>query len=163
MATDDRMGRRDLPRPGEPLPRDPVPVPREPRRTPAEDRSLGDLFRELSRETQLLMRQEIALAKTEASQKASLAGRFIGYLVGGGLVAYAGFLAVVLCVVLLLGLIMADWLAALIGGLIFIGIGAAVAMKGLRGLKETNFSLERTAETLQEDKQWLKNEAKDVR
>ena len=38
-----------------------------------DDRSLGELFAELSRQTSTLVRQEMTLAKTEMSQKASQA------------------------------------------------------------------------------------------
>jgi len=39
------------------------------------DRSLGELFSELSQETNTLIRQEVNLAKTEMSQKASRVGK----------------------------------------------------------------------------------------
>jgi FtsZ-binding cell division protein ZapB len=41
--------------------------------------------------------------------------------------------------------------------------GYAVLQTGLSRLKRTNFSLSKTAETLQEDKQWMKEEAKKIK
>src|SRR5918998_1553218 len=51
---------------------------------PRDDRSLGELFTELAQETSTLVRQEVNLAKTEMSQKASTAGRHAGVLAAGG-------------------------------------------------------------------------------
>jgi hypothetical protein len=47
---------------------------------PQEERSIGELFTELTRELSTLMRQEVALAKTEMSQKASAVGKDVAYL-----------------------------------------------------------------------------------
>ena len=52
-----------------------------------DDRSIGELIAELSRETTTLVRQELQLAKVEMSQKASRAGKNVGFLVVGGVVA----------------------------------------------------------------------------
>ena len=40
-----------------------------------DDRSLGELFADLARESSTLLRQEVQLAKTELSQKASALSR----------------------------------------------------------------------------------------
>ena len=50
-----------------------------------DDRSLGELFSELTQETRTLVRQEVDLAKSEMSQKASRLGKDIGFLAAGGL------------------------------------------------------------------------------
>jgi hypothetical protein len=49
------------------------------------------LFAELAGETSTLVRQEVALATTELTQKATRAAKQIGFLVVGGLIAYAAF------------------------------------------------------------------------
>ena len=63
--------------------------------TPAEERaatqSLGDIVGDLMRDTSTLMRQEIALAKAEAKQQATRAGKGAGMLGGAG---YAGHLVI---------------------------------------------------------------------
>ncbi len=148
MATDDR-----IPRTGERSPG-------TPRSRPPDEKSFGGLLGDLTRETRLLVRQEIQLAKTEASEKASEAGKDIAYVGLGGAVAYAGFIAIVFALVFLLALIMPVWLASLIGGLIVAGIGYALLQRGLTALRQTNFALQRTSDTLKEDKQWMKEEMK---
>ena len=56
-----------------------------------DDRSLGELFAELSRETTTLMRQELALATTEMTHKASRVGKDIAFLAVGATMVYAAY------------------------------------------------------------------------
>ena len=126
---------------------------------PDDDRSLGDLFSELTTEATTLVRQEIALAKTEITNDAKALGTNAGLAVGGGLVAYAGF--VVLLVALGLGLNSAldsPWLGLLLVAVVTLVVGGIVVVKGLAALKTIDPTPERTIKTLQEDKQWLKNQ-----
>ena len=127
----------------------------------SDERSLGELLSDLVQETRTLVRQEIELAKTEASEKASKAGRNIGYAAAGGFVAYAGFIVFLIGLGALLAELFGDdwgWLGYAAVGFVVIVIGALLLQKGLKTLKQQNFSLERTAETLKEDKEWLKEE-----
>ncbi len=48
-----------------------------------DERTLGELFSELAQETSTLVRQEVNLAKTEMSQKASRVGKDVGFLAAG--------------------------------------------------------------------------------
>lgn len=123
-----------------------------------DDRSLGELFSELSRQTSTLVRQEIALARAEMSQKASRAGKDAGMIAAGGAVAYAGFLAIVGALVLLLAKAIDWWLAALIVGVIVAIVGGILIKVGLDQLKQTSPAPEQTIETLKEDKEWAKRQ-----
>jgi hypothetical protein len=67
------------------------------------DRSIAELFSELSRETTVLLRQEVQLAKAEMTRKASRVGKNVGFLVIGGVVAFTGVLALVAAGIILLG------------------------------------------------------------
>lgn len=49
-----------------------------------EDRGLGELLSELAGETSTLVRQEVALAQAELTQKAVSVGKNVGFLVVGG-------------------------------------------------------------------------------
>src|SRR5690348_6596943 len=96
-----------------------------------DDRSLGDLFAELSRETTTLVRQEITLATTEMTQKATRASKDVGFLVVGGAVVYAGALAIVAAIVLILGQAGVPWwLSALIVGVVVAGAGYILIRRG---------------------------------
>jgi tetrahydromethanopterin S-methyltransferase subunit G len=134
-------------------------ISREERPVPREDRSLGDLFSELTRETTMLVRQEVELAKTEMSQKASQVGKDVGFLAAGGMVAYAGFLALIAAVIIGLGQLgVTWWLSALLVGLVVAAIGAYLVFQGINDLKNANLAPQKTIETLKEDQQWAKQQ-----
>jgi len=122
------------------------------------DRSLGELFGDLTREITTLIRQEIALATTEMSQKASTVGKNVAYLAMGGLVAYAGLLAIVAAVILALGNFIQMWLSALVVGLVVAGIGYMLVQQGITALKRADLAPRQTMETLKEDAEWAKHQ-----
>ncbi len=125
-----------------------------------QDRSIGELFSELASETGLLIRQEVALAKVELSQKASRVGKNVGYLVLGGAVGYAALLALLVAIIMLLAYVMPWWVAALVVA-VLVGIIAAVLIsKALAALKQTDPAPRQTVETLKEDAQWAKQQIK---
>ena len=62
-------------------------------------RSLGELLTELSRETATLVRQEVALARTELTRNVARVQRHAMLIVAGGVIAYAGLLAIVAALV----------------------------------------------------------------
>ena len=123
-----------------------------------EERSIGELFAELSQKTATLVRQEIELAKVEMTQKASRVGKNVGFLVIGSVVAYTGLLAVVAAVIILLGEVMAYWLSAAIIGVVIAAVGAVLVVKGANTLRQEEPTPRETVETLQEDKEWLKDQ-----
>ena len=124
------------------------------------DRSLGELFSELAQDTSTLVRQEMTLAKTEMSQKASRVGKDVGFLAAGGAVAYAGLLAVLAGVIVLLGQIIPMWLSALLVGLVVAGVGYFLVRKGLEALKREELAPRQTIETIKEDQQWAKDQTR---
>src|SRR6476660_9567913 len=96
-----------------------------------DNRSLGELFSALAADTGTLVRQEVELAKTEMTQKATRVGKDIGFLVAGGAVAYAGFLALIAAIAIGLGQLGVPWwLAALLVALVVGGIGGVLVMQG---------------------------------
>ena len=123
-----------------------------------DDRSLGELFSELSQESTTLIRQEVTLAKTEMSQKASRVGKDVGFLAAGGAVAYAGLLAIIAGVIALLGLVIPLWLSALLVGVVVAGVGYFLVRKGLDALKQEELAPLETIQSLKEDKEWAKDQ-----
>ena len=124
------------------------------------DRSIAELISRLSRETVTLVRKEIQLAKAEMSQKVSRVGKNVGFLVVGGVVAYTGLLALVAAVILVLGLVIPYWLSAAIVGLVITAIGAILVVKGANTLRQEDPTPQETVETLQEDKEWLRDQTR---
>jgi hypothetical protein len=126
-----------------------------------DERTLGEMFAELSRETRTLFQQELQLAKTELTEKASRMAKGAGFIVGGGLIAYGGLLAIVAAMVLVLMAIgLPAWAAALVGGVLVLGIGYVLIRVGLAALKPQELSPRKTIETLKGDAQWLKAQVK---
>jgi len=123
------------------------------------DRSLGELFGDLTKETSTLVRQEVELAKVELTQKASEVGKDIGFLAIGGAVAYAGLLAILAAIIILLATIgLPWWLAAALVGLVVAGIGYFLVQRGLTALRRTNMAPRQTIQTLKEDAEWIKEQ-----
>src|SRR5918998_705891 len=123
-----------------------------------DERSLGELFSELAQETSTLVRQEVTLAKTEVSDKASRAGKHVGVLAAGGALAYAGLLAILAAVIVLLNMVMPLWVAALLVGLVAVVVGYLLVRRGLDALKQEDFAPRETIETLKEDQRWAKDQ-----
>jgi hypothetical protein len=123
-----------------------------------DDRSLGELFSELSRQTSTLIRQEVALAKAEMKQKGNEVGKDVGMMAAGGALAYAGLLALIATIIIVLAEFMPWWLSALIVSLVVLGIGGLLVQRGMNALKQTNMAPEQTIETLKEDKEWAKKQ-----
>lgn len=132
----------------------------EQRSTNLENKPLGDLFSDLASEMSNLVRQEVALARVEISQKAKYAGRNIGYLVVGGAVAYAALLAVLAAVIMLLDKVMPAWGAALLVGVIVAAIGWLLIGKAMSALQQMEVTPRETVETLKEDAAWVKQQIK---
>jgi hypothetical protein len=127
---------------------------------PLENRPLGDLFGDLATDMSNLVRQEVALAKVEITQKAKYVGKNVGYLVVGGAVAYAALLAIIAAIIMLLARVVPNWGAALIVGAVVGGIGWLLIGKAMMALQQTDLTPHETVETLKEDATWMKEQIK---
>jgi uncharacterized membrane protein len=125
-----------------------------------EEPSLGELFASLARDTSNLVRQEVELARTEMTRKATSAGKELGYIAAGGAVAYVGLIVLAFAIVWLLAEVLPLWLSALIVGLVVAAIGYFVLQKGLSDFKRLNLAPKQTIETLKEDVAWAKDQIK---
>jgi Putative Actinobacterial Holin-X, holin superfamily III len=126
-----------------------------------DNRTVGELFAELSREIRTLVHQEIQLATTELTEKVSQLGKGVGFVIGGGLVAYGGFLAIVAALVLALTAMgLPSWAAALGGGILIAVAGYLLIRSGLAALRPDQLTPHQTIDTLKEDAQWLRTQTK---
>jgi hypothetical protein len=134
----------------------------EPQRGP----SLPGLLRELLDDFTRLFRQEIRLVRAETMEKAAQAGRNTVSIVVGGLVAFAGALALLaaVCAGAYAGMLVAGvryeiavWLAPLIVGLVVAIIGYAMVQKGISTLREMTMAPEKTAGSLKETARWMQD------
>ena len=127
---------------------------------PMDNRPLGDLFGDLASDMSNLVRQEVALAKLEVTQKAKYLGRNVGYLVVGGAVAYAGLLAVIAAIIMLLDNYMPSWGAALLVGVVVALVAWLMIGKAAAALQQADLTPRETVETLKEDATWMKQQIK---
>jgi uncharacterized membrane protein YqjE len=124
------------------------------------ERSLGELFSTLANDTTSLVRQEVQLAKIELGQKAAEVGKQIGLVALGGAVAYAGLLAIIAAVIVLIGQYIPVWLSALIIGLVVMGIGYFLSQQHLNALKHLDPTPRATLETMKQNKEWAKEQVR---
>src|SRR5215216_5384254 len=118
--------------------------------------SFGELLGQLANNSAALVRDEIALAKQEMNEKVSSFRSGLVTAVIGGVVALLGILALIAAAIIGLAHYMDAGLAALIVGGVLALIGGATALVGIGHLKRTSLKPEQTIETLEEDKEWLK-------
>lgn len=127
------------------------------RNSQADDRSLGELFSELTRELTTLVRQEIALARVEMTDKVTEAGKNVGFLAAGGAIAYAGFLALIATLIIVLAeLGLAWWLSALIVTVLVLAAGGFLIQKGITALKQLDPAPKQTLESVKETSDTIK-------
>lgn len=131
-------------------------------------RSVSGLMRELRDETTTLLRQEVALAKTEMSEKLSKVTRNAIYFVVGGAIVHLGLIFLLLAASGGLEVAFIDagmvatsqWLAPLLVGIVIGIVGAALLYKAKASLSTTTMVPEKTVQTIQEDKQWIQNKVR---
>jgi hypothetical protein len=124
------------------------------------DASTGELVKELSREVSQLVREEIALAKAEMTQKGKQAGIGAGLLSGSVAFALSAVGGSMAFFILLLDIVMPAWLAALLVTLIYAAVAAVLALLGKQRISEAAPPApEQTIESVKEDLEWAKSHA----
>lgn len=127
--------------------------------TNVDSRSVGTLLRDLADNVSALVRQEMALARTEAQEKLQQTIIAIMSIVAGALIAFAAL--IVLLDALVYGLTEAGlerWLAALIVGGVVAIIGFILVRKGQKDLSATRLAPDRTAANVRKDLQLVKEQ-----
>jgi hypothetical protein len=136
-----------------------------------ESRSVPELLRELSREGGDLVRQEIALARAEMTEKVETFRRSSVSMAIGGALMLGALLLFVLAVnhgltailAQAMALEVAVWLAPLILSVVLLGSGWAVFKGGKERIAEEGLTPEATRETLEEDQRWARRKVHEVK
>jgi F0F1-type ATP synthase assembly protein I len=128
---------------------DPATQPKRP------DASLGELLSEMTSDLSTLLRKEIELAKTEARDEASRAGKAAGMLGIAGLSAWLALVMLSLALAWLLDQGLNTALSFAIVGLLWAIAAAVLVTSGRRKLAELK-TLPQTKETIKEDVAWAK-------
>lgn len=130
-------------------------------RGPYADRPTKELVRKLLDNGQVLIREEIRLAKAEVRADLKEAARGASAVGIGGAVLYGGFLFLAGTVMFLLNLVMPLWVAALlVGAVLAIGGGIAV-LTGVRMLKR--IEPREAIRSLEEDRRWARDTMRSAR
>ena len=127
-------------------------------RPPRSDRSVASLLSDLANQIGALEREEVALFKAELLEKLGLVGRGVGAIAAGALIALSGWLALVAAAILGLAIVLAPWLAALIVGVVLIGIAGALLYFGKSRLDSDALAMRRTLGSLREDEAWVREQ-----
>jgi len=124
------------------------------------ERSFGELAKSLSQDISTLVRQEIALARAEMTQKGKQAAPGIGMFGAAGLLALGAFGALTAFIIMALDAAgVAGWLAALIVTIVYAAIAGVLALRGREKVSEAGPPVpEQTKETIKEDIQWAKTQ-----
>jgi uncharacterized membrane protein YqjE len=124
----------------------------------------GELLKELSDHTTTLVRKEIELAKAELGEKGKKAGEGAGMFGGAGLFCVFAFGALTTCIIAALDSAMELWLAALIVAVAYGAIAAVLALQGRNKVREAGPPVpEQATESVKEDVQWAKTQARSGR
>ncbi len=95
-----------------------------------------ELVRQTAEQISRLVRDELALARAEMTEKGKRAGLGAGLLGSGGLVALYGVAAMLAAVVLGLAEVMPAWLAALIVAVVLFAVAAILGIVGRKQVSE---------------------------
>src|SRR5439155_17272580 len=123
---------------------------------PKSERSMAGLLADLADQMSSLFRQEVALLKAELVEKLGLIGQGVGAVAAGALIVFSGWLALLAAAVLGLAVVVTPWLAALIVGLVVLGLGAALVYFGKSRLDARSLAMRRTLSSLRENEAWVR-------
>lgn len=97
---------------------------------PGTDQSTSELVQRASEQISRLVKDEIALAKAELTEKGKHAGIGVGLFGGGGVLALYGVGALIATLIIVLSLFLPPWLAALIVTVVLFAAAGVLALLG---------------------------------
>ena len=124
--------------------------------TGGDDRSLGQIVGDLTNDLTTLVKQELALAKTELKEEAGKAGKGAGMLAGAGVVGHVALITLSIALGYLISRVVDLDIAFFIVTLLWVVIAAVLASMGKKELKNANPQLPETQQTLKEDAAWAR-------
>lgn len=100
------------------------------------DQSTSELVQRASEQISRLVRDELALARVELTEKGKHAGKGVGLFGGGGALALYGLGALIATFVLLLDLVLPAWAAALIVAVVLFAVAGVLALLGKKQVSQ---------------------------
>ncbi|MDG4766585.1 phage holin family protein [Solwaraspora sp. WMMD406] len=101
-----------------------------------DDRSTAELVQQAGEQISRLVRDELALARAELTEKGKHAGFGIGLFGGGGVLALYGLATLIAAAVLLLGQAWPPWVAALTIAVLLFALAGGLAIAGRRQVRQ---------------------------
>jgi uncharacterized membrane protein YqjE len=118
--------------------------------------SLAELLRVVAEDARRLFGEHFALLKVELGENVATASRLAAFVAAGGVLAFAGLLALIAFMVIgldALGLQL--WAASLIVTLFVLLLAGGLAWYGIRGLRQISLYPSKSAEAAQETLSWI--------
>jgi F0F1-type ATP synthase assembly protein I len=118
--------------------------------------SFGELVGFVASQSAGLVRDEVALAQREVREKLKTVRSVASVVIIGAMTALIAAMA--LCAAVIIGLAehVGPWQSALIVGLVLGMAAGVIILIGVNRLKRTSLRPEQTIETIQENREWLK-------
>ncbi len=124
---------------------------------------LGSIVSGIVKDLQEIVRGEVKLAKTEIREDVSAMGKGAASIAAGGIVAFVGFVFLMLRATFVLSKWVEMWIAALILAVALLLIGAILAMSGKKKLSASSLKPTESMESLKEDQAWASQQIKSVK
>jgi MFS family permease len=127
-------------------------------RTPAAP--TGDLVKQMTEQVSRLIRDELKLAEIEMTRKGARAGRGIGIFGGSGVIALYTVGCLLAAAIAGIATAVPVWLAALIVGVVLLGVAGIGALAGRSQLKKATPAMpEETVQSVKADVEEIKERA----
>ena len=123
-----------------------------------EGRSVGQLLRDLADDVTRLIRDELALARSEASDNVHRMGAAVISIAAGAVLGVAALVVLLQAVVMGLSNHMPDWMAAVITGGVVALVGLILVHKGQKDLSASSLAPTRTAANVRKDLNMVKEQ-----
>jgi Flp pilus assembly protein TadB len=127
-------------------------------------KTTAELVKTASEQISRLVRDELKLAQAELAQKGKHAGIGAGLFGAGGLIALYGVAALLTAVVLLLAYVMPAWVAAVIVGVLLLGVAGLLALVGKKQVQQaTPAAPEETVRNVKADVATVKESVREAK
>ncbi|MDG4830243.1 phage holin family protein [Solwaraspora sp. WMMD1047] len=103
---------------------------------PVAEQSTAELVQRATEQMSQLIRDELALARAELTEKGKHAGIGVGLFGGGGALALYGLGTLIAAIVLLLALAIPAWAAALIVAVVLFAVAGVLALIGRKQVRQ---------------------------
>ena len=122
----------------------------------AEERPVSDVFQDIVRNLQEMVRSEIRLAKAEIRGEVKQAVSSAVWIAAGGVAAMSAWIFLLWTLAYALATRTPMWAATLLVALVMAAAAAALIMSGIRRAKRIHPIPERIVESVKENLEWMK-------